>query len=45
MVLLELEVYGKNSKKGIVDWAKKTLYTLMNNPIPKIIEGEDRVLR
>lgn len=35
----------KNSKKGVADWAKKTLYTLMNNPIPKIVEGEDRVLR
>ena len=35
----------KASKKGVADWAKKTLYTLMNNPIPKIVEGEDRVLR
>ena len=35
----------KASKKGIADWAKKTLYALMSNPISKIIEGEDRVLR
>ena len=35
----------KASKKGVADWAKKTLYTLMSNPIPKIVEGEDRVLR
>lgn len=35
----------KVSKKGVVDWAKKTLHTLMSNPIPKIVEGEDRVLR
>ena len=35
----------KASKKGVADWAKKTLHALMSNPIPKIIEGEDRVLR
>ena len=35
----------KASKKGVVDWAKKTLHALMSNPIPKIVEGEDRVLR
>ena len=35
----------KASKKGVADWAKKTLYALMSNPIPKIVEGEDRVLR
>ena len=35
----------KASKKGVADWAKKTLHALMNNPIPKIVEGEDRVLR
>ena len=35
----------KASKKGIADWAKKTLHALMSNPIPKIVEGEDRVLR
>lgn len=35
----------KASKKGIADWAKKTLYALMSNPISKIVEGEDRVLR
>ena len=35
----------KASKKGVADWAKKTLHTLMSNPIPKIVEGEDRVLR
>ena len=35
----------KASKKGVADWAKKTLHVLMSNPIPKIVEGEDRVLR
>ena len=35
----------KASKKGVADWAKKTLYALMSNPISKIVEGEDRVLR
>ena len=35
----------KASKKGVADWAKKTLYALMSNPIPKIVEGEDRILR
>ena len=35
----------KASKKGVADWAKKTLHALMSNPIPKIVEGEDRVLR
>ena len=35
----------KSSKKGVADWAKKTLHALMSNPIPKIVEGEDRVLR
>ena len=35
----------KASKKGVADWAKKTLHALMINPIPKIVEGEDRVLR
>ena len=35
----------KASKKGVADWAKKTLHALMSNPIPKIIEGEDRILR
>ena len=35
----------KASKKGVTDWAKKTLHALMSNPIPKIVEGEDRVLR
>lgn len=35
----------KASKKGVADWAKKTFYALMSNPIPKIIEGENRVLR
>ena len=34
----------KASKKGVADWAKKTLYALMSNPIPKIVEGEDRIL-
>ena len=35
----------KASKKGVADWAKKTLHALMSNPISKIVEGEDRVLR
>ena len=35
----------KANKKGVADWAKKTLHALMSNPIPKIVEGEDRVLR
>ena len=35
----------KASKKGVADWIKKTLYALMSNPISKIVEGEDRVLR
>ena len=35
----------KASKKGVADWTKKTLHALMSNPIPKIVEGEDRVLR
>ena len=35
----------KASKKGVADWAKKTLHALMSSPIPKIGEGEDRVLR
>ena len=35
----------KASKKGVADWAKNTLYALMSNPISKIVEGEDRVLR
>lgn len=35
----------KNSKKGVADWAKQTIYALMNNPISKIEEGEMRTLR
>ena len=35
----------KASKKGVAEWAKKTLYALMQNPISKIEEGEDRVIR
>ena len=35
----------KNSKKGVADWAKKTIYALMTNPISKIEEGEMRTLR
>lgn len=35
----------KASKKGVAEWAKKTVYALMSNPISKVIEGEDRVLR
>ena len=35
----------KNSKKGVAEWAKQTIYALMNNPISKIEEGEMRTLR
>lgn len=35
----------KASKKGVAEWAKKTVYSLMSNPISKVVEGEDRVLR
>ena len=35
----------KNSKKGVAEWAKKTIYALMTNPISKVEEGEMRTLR
>lgn len=35
----------KNSKKGVADWAKKTISALMVNPISKVEEGEMRILR
>ena len=35
----------KNSKKGVADWAKKTISALMMNPISKVEEGEMRTLR
>lgn len=35
----------KSSKKGVAEWAKRTISALMKNPIPKVVEGEDRVLR
>ena len=35
----------KNSKKGVAEWAKKTIYDLMNNPVSKVEEGEMRTLR
>lgn len=35
----------KNSKKGVADWAKQTVFALMNNPVSKIEEGEMRTLR
>lgn len=35
----------KASKKGVAEWAKKTLYAIMSNPISKYEEGEDRILR
>jgi len=35
----------KNSKKGVADWAKRTIYSLMTNPISKVEEGENRTLR
>ena len=35
----------KSSKKGVAEWAKRTIASLMVNPISKYEEGEDRVLR
>lgn len=35
----------KSSKKGVAEWAKRTISTLMTNPISRYEEGEDRVLR
>lgn len=35
----------KSSKKGVAEWAKKTISALMKNPISKVVEGEDRILR
>lgn len=35
----------RTSKKGVAEWAKKTITALMKNPISKIEEGEERVLR
>lgn len=35
----------KSSKKGVAEWAKNTIYSLMLNPISKYEEGEERVLR
>ena len=35
----------KASKKGVTEWAKRTISSLMSNPISKYEEGEDRVLR
>lgn len=35
----------KSSKKGVAEWAKRTISALMKNPISKVVEGEDRVLR
>lgn len=35
----------KSSKKGVAEWAKRTISALMKNPIPKVVEGEDRILR
>lgn len=35
----------KSSKKGVTEWAKRTIASLMANPISKYEEGEDRVLR
>lgn len=35
----------KSSKKGVAEWAKRTISALMSNPISKVVEGEDRVLR
>lgn len=35
----------KSSKKGVAEWAKRTISALMTNPVSKYEEGEDRVLR
>ena len=35
----------KSSKKGVAEWAKRTISALMANPVSKYEEGEDRVLR
>lgn len=35
----------KSSKKGVAEWAKRTIASLMANPISKYEEGEDRILR
>ena len=35
----------KSSKKGVTEWAKRTIASLMANPISKYEEGEERVLR
>lgn len=35
----------KSSKKGVAEWAKRTISALMKNPISKVVEGEDRILR
>lgn len=35
----------KSSKKGVTEWAKNTIYSLMLNPISKYEEGEERILR
>jgi hypothetical protein len=35
----------KSSKKGVAEWAKRTIHSLMSNPISKYEEGEDRILR
>lgn len=35
----------KSSKKGVAEWAKRTISALMKNPISKVVEGENRILR
>lgn len=35
----------KSSKKGVAEWAKRTIHSLMSNPISRYEEGEDRILR
>lgn len=35
----------KSSKKGVAEWAKRTISAIMANPVSKYEEGEDRVLR
>ena len=35
----------KSSRKGVTEWAKRTIASLIANPISKYEEGEERVLR
>lgn len=35
----------KSSKKGVADYVKRTLPAIIQSPVSKTIEGEDRILR